>query len=430
MTESQVPGRVMAGDAAWNFVALGITAATGAAMTFVIAGWMGTAALGVFAQLYAIHVIAAQVAVLGAHDSVQKHAAERAGDSRGDDDVVVAALGIVLVSAGLLAGLVALLARSYGAFVSSPDVARGLYLVAPGIVCFALNKVLFAALNARARLRLYAGMQILRAVFVLIAVSLVVMLGLPDYAVGGIFAAAEVALLPCLLGAVRPALARARPTIAHWSARHLSFGGRGVVNGILLETHLRVDVMTLSYFATDRAIGVYAFAALFAEAVYQVPVVIRTVGYPRLVQLAASGNRAGLARTVRRLSLASGVLCAVAAGAVAVGYPVVAAWFDAEFVASGWPVLRVLLIGMVAYGFFVPFDQLLLQSGLPGRQSLLMAGYVGINVILNLVLIPRFGLLGAAVATAVALSAAGIMLTAASWLWLGYRRGVLFYRAS
>ena len=31
---------------------------------------------------------------------------------------------------------------------------------------------------------------------------------------------------------------------------------------------------------------------------------------------------------------------------------------------------------MTLYGFVVPFDQLLLQSGLPGRQSLLMAAYV------------------------------------------------------
>lgn len=77
----------------------------------------------------------------------------------------------------------------------------------------------------------------------------------------------------------------------------------------------------------------------------------------------------------------------------------------------------------------MPFDQLLLQSGLPGRRSVMMASYVGINVILNILLIPQYGLAGAAAATAMALVAAALLLLAASWMWLGYRGSVLLYRA-
>jgi O-antigen/teichoic acid export membrane protein len=84
---------------------------------------------------------------------------------------------------------------------------------------------------------------------------------------------------------------------------------------------------------------------------------------------------------------------------------------------------------MTAYAFFVPFDQLLLQSGLPGRQSVLMTLYVAANVILNLALIPRFGLVGAAAATAASLLVAAALLLLASWVWLGYRGGVLLHRA-
>jgi O-antigen/teichoic acid export membrane protein len=420
----------MAADAAWNYAALAATAGVGAATTFAIAWQMGTAALGVFAQLYAVHVIGAQIAVFGAHDSTQKHAAELSGEGRSDDAVVVGALELVLVSAVLLAGALAGLARPIGDFVSSPDVGPGLYLVAPGIVCFALNKVLFGAINGRGLLRLYAWMQLLRAAFVLTVIGCLVALDLPSFAVGGIFATAEVLLLPCLLGVVRPSRRRARAITSggFWWRRHLGFGGRGLVNGILLETHLRVDVITLSYFVSDRAVGVYAFASLFAEGLYQVPVVIRTVAYPTLVRLASRPDRLVLARTVRRLSLASGLICAAVAALVGVAYPLVAGWFDAEFVGAGWPVLQVLLLGMVVYAFFAPFDQLLLQSGLPGRQSVLMATYVAANVGLNLALIPRFGLMGAAVATSLSLMAAGGLLLMASYVWLGYRAGVLFYR--
>lgn len=413
----------MASDSAWNFGALAVTAAVGGLITMLIAVRLGPHAVGVFAQLYAVHVIGAQAAVFGIHDSTQRHVASEPPGA-GDGIIVTAGLGLVFVIAGALAALLVVLAPAIGDAVSSDDVGTGLLLVAPGIAAFALNKVLFAALNGRGQLQRYAWMQLARAAFVLAAALAVVIPPLPAYAVGAIFTAAELALLPCLLVAVRP---RGAAGGAAWRRRHLAFGGRGLVNGVLLETHLRVDVIALGYFVSDRAVGVYAFAMLFAEAVYQVPVVIRTVAYPKVVRLAASGDRAALAALVRRISLNGGAACAAAAVAVAIAYPILAPRFDPAFLDGVLP-LQLLLAGMVVYAFFVPFDQLLLQSGFPGRQSMMMAGYVAINVVLNIVLIPQHGLAGAAVATSISLLSAAALLLAASWAWLGYRGSVLLYR--
>jgi O-antigen/teichoic acid export membrane protein len=431
MTTDEPRDRRLAGDALWNYGALGVTALAGAAVMFLIAGLEGAAVLGVFAQLYAVHVIAAQVAVFGIHDSTQRHVAQQDA-AGGDAAIVVGALGVVAVIATVLAAGLALAAVPAGRLVQSPDVGRGLYLVAPGIVCFALNKVLFAALNGRGALRTYARMQLVRAALVLAAaVAVVVTPGVPSFAVGGIFAAAELLLLPAMIAVVRPGWRRARRTgaLPDWRRRHLAFGGLGLVNSILLETHLRVDVLTLGYFVVDRAIGVYAFAVLFAEGIYQVPVVMRTVAYPTLVRLATRADRGALAATARKLSLTSGAACAGVSLVVAAVYPLVAGRIDPAFATIGSPVLWVLLAGMCVHAFVVPFDQLLLQSGYPGRQSALMAVYVGGNVALNLLLIPRFGLMGAAVATAIALCGGAVLLLLASWGWLGYRGTVLFHRA-
>ncbi len=432
MSGPLLPAGRMARDTAWNFAALAATAGVGGLITILIAARMGPAALGVFAQLYAAHVIGAQAAVFGIHDSTQRHTAGEAGKPGeagrgGDSAIVVSALLLVLLTATVLAVVLVLAAPLIGAAMASADVVWGVYLVAPGIVCFALNKVLFGAINGRGQLRLYAWMQLLRAALVLAAAVAIVMSASPVYAVGAIFTAAELLLLPCLLLAVRPGT-NVSASVREWGGRHLAFGSRGLANGVLLETHLRVDVIALGYFVSDRSVGVYAFAMLFAEAVYQVPVVIRTVAYPALVQLAARMDRAGLATTARRLSLVGGGTCAAAAAAVAIGYPLVAPMFDPQYL-EGVTALQLLLVGMTAYAFVIPFDQLLLQSGFPGRQSLMMALYVGINVVLNIVLIPIYGLAGAAAATAISFVSAGLLLLAASWVWLGYRGTVLLYKA-
>jgi O-antigen/teichoic acid export membrane protein len=431
MTIAAASHRPLASEAVWNFAALGLTTASGAILTFAIAGWRGADALGVFAQLYAVYVIGAQVAVFGAHDSVQKHAAEiDAHDTGAHAPLVSSALALVALTSMSLGLLIVATAEPAGRLVGSADVGRGLYLVAPGIVCLALNKVLFGALNGRGRLRTYAVMQMLRALLVLLALAGVLGFGLPDYTVGGILTAAELVLLPFLVVAVRPSWTRARDAAEGgvWWRRHLTFGGLGLVNGILLETHLRVDVITLSYFVSDSAVGVYAFAALFAEGLYQVAIVVRTVAYPRIVRLASRRDLGSLARLARRLAIASGGLTAVVATAVALLYPAIGRSFNPDYVTLGFPVLQVLLVAMTLHACVVPVDQLLLQSGFPGRQSVLMASYVAANVGLNVLLIPSYGLMGAAAATAAALVIAAALLLAASWLWLGYRGGVLLHR--
>ena len=106
----------------------------------------------------------------------------------------------------------------------------------------------------------------------------------------------------------------------------------------------------------------------------------------------------------------------------------IAARFDAGFVTPGSSVLFVLLTGMSICAFVVPFDQLLLQSGQPGRQSALMAATLARTSSSIFCSIPPFGLLGAAVATAISLALAGVLLLVASRVWLGYRPSVLSHR--
>ena len=73
--------RKFLGDTAWNYGAFAVMAATGVILNFFIAWRFGTAALGVFNQIYAVYMVMAQLAVFGVHDSAQKYVAEHSGDA-------------------------------------------------------------------------------------------------------------------------------------------------------------------------------------------------------------------------------------------------------------------------------------------------------------------------------------------------------------
>jgi O-antigen/teichoic acid export membrane protein len=68
---------------------------------------------------------------------------------------------------------------------------------------------------------------------------------------------------------------------------------------------------------------------------------------------------------------------------------------------DGLTSLVILLIGVVFVCFLVPFDQLLMMSGHPGYQTAQQLAMVGTNIALAALLLPIYGIEGAAVGTAV-----------------------------
>lgn len=406
-------------DTLWSYVALAATAAVGVLVNLGLARFFGPTTLGVFAQLYAVYVISTQLAVLGVNDSVQKHVAEEHGEGRATGVVVGQGLLLTSMTSACVSLGVAVASRPLALLFASEAVGRGLLIIAPGVFLFSLNKVMFGALNGRRHLRTYAAVQILRALAILGVLLVLVFVEADSHLVGTIFTAAEACLVPVLLLLTRPSLPDFR--LGAWFGRHWEFGKHAVANSILLEAHLRIDVLMLSFFLSDEDVGIYSFAALFAEGLYQVPVVIRTVLYPHLVSLIFRGDKCAAAGVMRKSTLVSLALTAASAGTLIVIYPHFAPFFSASFANRGFVVLIVLMAGMTLYASVIPFDQLFLQSGRPGVQSLLMTANVTINVVLNYGLIPALGLVGAATATVISFSLAVTAILAGSWHLLGYR---------
>ena len=73
---------------------------------------------------------------------------------------------------------------------------------------------------------------------------------------------------------------------------------------------------------------------------------------------------------------------------------------DSDF-SSTWPIFAILSVGIVLKSGYNAFYGVLLQGGRPGTHTLFVLCVVACNVILNAMLIPLYGIYGAALATAV-----------------------------
>ncbi|MEM7582220.1 MAG: oligosaccharide flippase family protein [Acidobacteriota bacterium] len=390
-------------DTLWNVASLAVLAASGILLNVVIARAAGAEALGVFNQVFAIYIFLSQLSVGGIHLSVLKQVSHHVDDPQRCSRITVSALTACFAlstAVGLLTfGLGELVGRALG----SPAVGTGMLWIAPGLVFFALNKVLLNALNGAAAMRAYAVFQALRFVLIVGVVVAILVQGWPAATLAASLTAAEVVLTPLLLITIQRRLWPLRLS-AHrqsWLREHLSFGARGFLSGALGEINTRVDILVLGVFTSDVRVGIYSFAAILAEGFSQLPIVLRRNVDPLLGAAFASGDLERIGRHARELRRVF-VPAMAAIGAVAVlGYPLALELLvgAGDFAASS-RVFTILMIGVVINSAYRPFLGILLQSGNPGRHTLLVAALVAANLIGNVLLIPWLGLDGAACATA------------------------------
>ncbi len=419
--------RKLLGDTAWNYGAFALMAGTGVILNFFIAIQFGVETLGVFNQIYAVYIVAAQLSVFGMHDSAQKHTAEHHGQED-ERQLIARSANLAALSIGAGVALVIYLAAPLiGRIANSASVGHGIAWAAPGLLFFALNKVQMGILNGERRMRAFAIMQGVRVLAILGVILVAEVQGWPGYLLGVSFTVAELVIFTPLLILVRPWQCRRDAAGArYWWRWHLNFGAKALPNGFLAESYLRVDVLMLAIFVSDEAVGIYSFAAMFIEGLYQVPTVIRTVVNPILVRLISTGDRRALARFGRRVMVMSLGVFVTTAGLTYLVFPSLGPYFPDDLITHAYPVLSILIAGLIVYAAFVPLDFMLMQAGQPGWQSVLMSLNITVNAALNITLIPIYGILGAALATAVAFAVSAVTLNSAVWWRLGMRGGLIF----
>jgi O-antigen/teichoic acid export membrane protein len=177
-----------------------------------------------------------------------------------------------------------------------------------------------------------------------------------------------------------------------------SYGMRGQVGGLITLLNLRLDFAILGAMAGPAVLGAYAVASKYAELLRLPGTALTWVSYPRLAGVSDT-EAAQWARRALRPALAGVLLGSVPLFAVA--GPAMRLLYGASFDSAVAPA-RVLLAGMLLAGGSGVASGYLYGRGLPGRNSVVMGVGLAFTVVLDIALIPRYGAMGASVASTVA----------------------------
>jgi O-antigen/teichoic acid export membrane protein len=184
----------------------------------------------------------------------------------------------------------------------------------------------------------------------------------------------------------------------------MAYGVRSQAGNVLQTMNLRLDMLFVAGFLGASAVGVYSVAVAVAEILWLLPTAIGSVLFPTISGRDQAVSAATAARSCRQ------ALLLTACGVVAVA--LVSRWllpwiFGASF-AGAWYPLLVLLPGVLALSLHRVLIFALMSWGRPQEVSYAALLALAATIALDLLLIPRWGILGASAASSVAYMVCGL----------------------
>lgn len=395
------------------------------ASQILLARWMGDAEYGVYVVAWTVVLALGGVSSLGLNQAVMRLVPEYR--ARGVEPLLNGlvrgsllasfATGTLVAALGL-AGLV-LLGPLAGSIYVMP-----IYLALACVPIYAVTDVQDGIGRGRGWMGLgLLPPYVLRPLLVLVAMVVAHALDLPMTATTAMGAAI---LGSWAAGVLQLALLQRRLTSENeGSARVTNWRAwLSIALPLMLITAAEIalqcaDVLILARWIAPGEVAIYYAAAKTMSLILYVHYSVGSALAGRLVASWTKGDEGALERTVAeavRWTFWPSLL--TAAALLAIGQPLLSL-FGSQF-AAGYPVMLVLVLGYLARSAVGPSDILLRMLGEHRLSAAISVATAVLNIALLLLLIPRFGVLGAATATAaaVAIEAAG------NWLALRRRLGL------
>lgn len=186
----------------------------------------------------------------------------------------------------------------------------------------------------------------------------------------------------------------------------------------------RADILVIGSVVGPAEAGLYAPARRLALMIGLGLVGINSWAAPLIADLHARGERQQLRHLTRRAAqLVFAFTAPITVGVLVLGRPILGI-FGPEFV-DGYGALAILAVGQLANALAGPVGLLMTMTGHQNAAARILAVSAAVNLVLLLVLTPRFGIEGAAVASAISTTLWNGAMLVAVWRRLGVRATIL-----
>lgn len=168
---------------------------------------------------------------------------------------------------------------------------------------------------------------------------------------------------------------------------------------VTVTIYLKIDQLIIAYLLGNEKVGIYAASSRLVEMLYVVPVIISNVFFPKIIQYYKQKHLKKASKILKILFAIT--LIATVFITLTINFSskmIITFLFDEQYIESH-EVLKLYAWSIIFMGFLVSSSKFLIA--IDRNDIILIRGLIGLisNILLNFILIPVYGLIGAAWAT-------------------------------
>jgi O-antigen/teichoic acid export membrane protein len=175
------------------------------------------------------------------------------------------------------------------------------------------------------------------------------------------------------------------------------------LSGIVVMVYMKIDQVMIKNMMSEESVGYYAAAVRLCEAWYFIPVTLCNAIFPAIVNAKNVSEEFYNNRMQKLYDILTWLAIGIAVPVTIFSGQIIQLLFGNEFSPAG-PVLTIYIWAGVAVFLGVASSQYLINENLTKLSFIRTLVGMILNVILNLIFIPLYGIIGSAVATLVSYS--------------------------
>ncbi|MGB5848555.1 MAG: flippase [Ignavibacteriaceae bacterium] len=176
-----------------------------------------------------------------------------------------------------------------------------------------------------------------------------------------------------------------------------------ILSGLAIAIYTKIDQVMIKNMLDSKELGYYAVAVRLSEAWYFIPIALTNSIYPAIVKAKNVSNKFYFNRMQKLYDILAWLAISIAVPVSIFSRDIINIIFGNEF-QSAAPVLTIYIWAGVAVFLGVASSQYLITENFTKLSFFRTLIGMVFNVILNLILIPKYGIIGAAYATLVSYS--------------------------
>ena len=189
----------------------------------------------------------------------------------------------------------------------------------------------------------------------------------------------------------------------------IKFGAQIFAGNAINMINYKADIVLIGFFLTATDVGYYAVAVGFSTFFWIIPSAIQAITYPATSEYWANNDQQTLQKMIdKSIKYTACILLPIGLGVGFFAEGIVTMIFGQGFVYAVLP-LQILIVGTVIFGVVKAIGGSATGIGRPDIGLKVVGISATTNVVLNVLLIPYFGIAGAAIATTTSLSVATLV---------------------